>query len=415
MVVICEECGKVYKLDADKLKSSMKGKTSKIKCRVCDHVITISLNDENIVDETFGNIQQVQFNDSDLSGQVSESEIDLDDTSMSEDEVPQQEYEEPTVANEEENVKSKDVKKKARKKTSGMGLRAKMMLFFLVIPVLFMLGVGVFSRQKMQQLANDITVKSTTVVKSLAEESIINKAKSVASQCSIYLKNNPDLNKDDFYYDLDLNRISIQQVGRTDFTSLVELPELDRPDDEFIIWCHHDKELIGKPLLPTFKKYLGTSYEEYRTIINTLRKGKGSSGYYTWTDDRGVTREKFIAVEPIEQSKYIIVSTTFIEDFTGPINDLKKAADKLTEKTIYIYIVIFIIISIIMFVIILIYGYRLSKNIGKLTDAADRISVGELDVVIEIKSSDEIGALAEAISRMQDSLRFSIERLRRRR
>jgi HAMP domain-containing protein len=68
-----------------------------------------------------------------------------------------------------------------------------------------------------------------------------------------------------------------------------------------------------------------------------------------------------------------------------------------------------------MFVIILIYGYRLSKNIGKLTDAADRISVGELDVVIEIKSSDEIGALAEAISRMQDSLRFSIERLRRRR
>jgi HAMP domain-containing protein len=62
-----------------------------------------------------------------------------------------------------------------------------------------------------------------------------------------------------------------------------------------------------------------------------------------------------------------------------------------------------------------IYGYRLSKNIGKLTDAADRISVGELDVVIEIKSSDEIGALAEAISRMQDSLRFSIERLRRRR
>jgi HAMP domain-containing protein len=33
---------------------------------------------------------------------------------------------------------------------------------------------------------------------------------------------------------------------------------------------------------------------------------------------------------------------------------------------------------------------------------------------IKIKSKDEIGNLAEAISRMQDSLRLAIERLRRR-
>jgi HAMP domain-containing protein len=45
---------------------------------------------------------------------------------------------------------------------------------------------------------------------------------------------------------------------------------------------------------------------------------------------------------------------------------------------------------------------------------ADRISVGELDAVIDINSKDEIGDLAEAITRMQDSVRLSIERLRRR-
>jgi len=50
-----------------------------------------------------------------------------------------------------------------------------------------------------------------------------------------------------------------------------------------------------------------------------------------------------------------------------------------------------------------------------LTDAANRISVGELGVEIENKSKDEIGELAEAITRMQDSIRLSIERLRRRR
>jgi methyl-accepting chemotaxis protein len=64
---------------------------------------------------------------------------------------------------------------------------------------------------------------------------------------------------------------------------------------------------------------------------------------------------------------------------------------------------------------IIIYGYRLTRKIRYLTEAAYRISVGDLEAEIEIRSNDEIGSLADAISRMQDSLRFSIERLRRRR
>jgi HAMP domain-containing protein len=45
--------------------------------------------------------------------------------------------------------------------------------------------------------------------------------------------------------------------------------------------------------------------------------------------------------------------------------------------------------------------------------AANRISVGELSVEITKPSQDEIGELADAITRMQDSIRLSIERLRR--
>jgi len=46
---------------------------------------------------------------------------------------------------------------------------------------------------------------------------------------------------------------------------------------------------------------------------------------------------------------------------------------------------------------------------------ADRISIGELGMEVKTTSTDEIGELAEAIARMQDSIRLSIERLRRRR
>ena len=53
--------------------------------------------------------------------------------------------------------------------------------------------------------------------------------------------------------------------------------------------------------------------------------------------------------------------------------------------------------------------------ITRLTDAANKISIGDLDVEISATSKDEIGELAAAIMRMQDSIRLSIARLARRR
>jgi methyl-accepting chemotaxis protein len=53
--------------------------------------------------------------------------------------------------------------------------------------------------------------------------------------------------------------------------------------------------------------------------------------------------------------------------------------------------------------------------VRKLTDAAERMSLGELNVKIDVKSRDEIGLLAQAIGRMQTSLRLAMNRLRRKR
>jgi len=78
----------------------------------------------------------------------------------------------------------------------------------------------------------------------------------------------------------------------------------------------------------------------------------------------------------------------------------------------YIYLCVTIII---VTGIAFIAGRAMTRPIKELTDAAERISVGELDVEITVKRKDEIGELAEAVVRMQDSLRLSIERLRRRR
>jgi methyl-accepting chemotaxis protein len=55
----------------------------------------------------------------------------------------------------------------------------------------------------------------------------------------------------------------------------------------------------------------------------------------------------------------------------------------------------------------------LVRPLMTLTDAAERMSLGELNVKIDVESSDEIGLLAQAIGRMQTSLRMAMKRLRK--
>jgi HAMP domain-containing protein len=55
------------------------------------------------------------------------------------------------------------------------------------------------------------------------------------------------------------------------------------------------------------------------------------------------------------------------------------------------------------------------KPIMTLTDVAERMSLGDLNIQINIPSKDEIGLLALAIKRMQTSLRLAMERLRKKR
>ena len=65
-------------------------------------------------------------------------------------------------------------------------------------------------------------------------------------------------------------------------------------------------------------------------------------------------------------------------------------------------------------IIVIVYTNRLTGKIESLTDVADRISAGDLEMEIEMKSRDEIGELAQAIARMRDNIRLYIERLQQR-
>ena len=73
-----------------------------------------------------------------------------------------------------------------------------------------------------------------------------------------------------------------------------------------------------------------------------------------------------------------------------------------------------VLIVAILIAVILTFRTLLIRPIMKLTDAAAQMSVGDLNVEIDVKSKNEIGLLAGAIERMQESLRLAMDRLRRR-
>jgi HAMP domain-containing protein len=57
----------------------------------------------------------------------------------------------------------------------------------------------------------------------------------------------------------------------------------------------------------------------------------------------------------------------------------------------------------------------ITRPIRHLAEVADRMSLGDLDVEIDVQATNEVGQLAESLRRMQASLRSAIERLRQRR
>ena len=66
-------------------------------------------------------------------------------------------------------------------------------------------------------------------------------------------------------------------------------------------------------------------------------------------------------------------------------------------------------------VLALIIAQSITRPVARLAEVADRMSLGELDIEIDVVGTNEVGQLAESLRRMQASLRSAIERLRTRR
>jgi methyl-accepting chemotaxis protein len=76
-----------------------------------------------------------------------------------------------------------------------------------------------------------------------------------------------------------------------------------------------------------------------------------------------------------------------------------------TRQIIFTIIIVFLIVLVLLLIVLSLLIKRMTKPIKYITDVTNKLAEGELDVDINVKSNDEIGALATSIGSLTDRLK----------
>ncbi len=383
MIIQCDNCQKKYRIDPVKVN----GRRVSFQCRQCGHKIQVSFQQGN-----------------------KQSEAAVKSA------APQS----PAPGGREDRSQHDTGKKRTAPGLSAanpaskrrFGLNAKMLLLFFVIPLCLVAISNGISLWKLQKLTDTIINDSYVMVERLSHNLVNDTAKMVADQCRLYLEAHPNLTRENFNNDPEFRQLALQKVGETGYTCIYSIPDQTGLS---ALWVHPNEKIIGIDLPSAMKKAMGPKYVSWMRIYKGAYNGKASSGYYKWKEKDGSIREKYMTCMPVKGTPYVVAATTYVDEIKRDAEKLKAKATSMVRRTETIMLILFGATLVLMGGIVLFYSRRLKSNLMALIDAAEKISIGDLDTEIKVRSKDEIKDLAETISRMQESIRLSIERLRRRR
>lgn len=361
LVVKCEQCGKKYGTSPEKLKK----KEVTFPCKECGHIVTAIRPDEI--------------------------------------EAPQEDAQESAIPDREEQV---------GKKRRGMGLTSKFLLFTILPLLIISIAVVFVADNRMRNLQRQTVETSTDVVKNISQDLIAQVSATVAQQARQYLFSHPDLHKENFNRDIYFKKVVLQKFGATGSTSLYQV---GGDDEAWLTWVDSNPAMVGKNM-KAMTGTLGTHFQQYWNIVTGVRNGQVSSGIYKWPAANGELQDKFAVCTPIEGTPFVVTATMFMNEITAPLEQIETEGYRVAEQIRMTLISILGGGLLLIFFLLFFYGRSITSKITRLAGWADAISLGRLDSrPSKLESGDEIGELAEAITRMQESIRLSIKRLSKKR
>lgn len=292
-----------------------------------------------------------------------------------------------------------------------MSLRTKFILVFLaisIIPLLLATGAGYYHITKINQFAS---IQAEQSLRSSAEVLVEQKAEDIMKMIQLYFqtqitrKTRGKVNWDEWQYDPVLLQNGVQTVGKTGYSFL-----LMKEGGKITYFLHPNPKLVGTELTSMAKKN-----PDFWRIVQGPKSGERfSRGYYFWKEPDGRIERKFMVVMPIPNTPLMVATAIYTKEIEAPLKELKSILVSTQKRFLWEFFLGGIATIVIVISLAIVFAMRMTKPVLHLTDVANRISLGELNVPIEITSTDEIGDLADALRRMQVSLRKAIQRLQRR-
>jgi methyl-accepting chemotaxis protein len=454
MIVICEECGKKYRIDPAKIK----GDKARFKCRTCSHLITVDKQG------AIGEGPTPTIDEPSSREIVNDPSTLPNDTETSSPEQPETMSESPPESS------SQSAKTDRLKRKSGMGLTYKVILLMLLVSLI---PGGLYFALSFKQTNDRIHYDNERFGKQISS--------ALATEVEEWVDKNIRVLK------AAAEMPAMQSMNRYEQEALLKTIQQQYPwmylvfttdnfgmnvarNDDKDLKDYSDRQYVqdimaGKPI--TWQNLIGKTSKKPALVlavpisnngetvgvlaaamtrdaiskrIATWRQGK--TGYAFLVDENGkviahqipafVQKEKDLSANPLV--KAADANNLGLVEFKGAdgkreigfarktdfgwtlaIQQAKEEAFQSLQEAQNFALILLGATFVTVVIIALLASRAIVQPIRTLTEAANRISVGELGVEIKTKSRDEIGDLAEAITRMQDSIRLSIERLRRRR
>lgn len=157
---------------------------------------------------------------------------------------------------------------------------------------------------------------------------------------------------------------------------------------------------------PAAENRLGSGAEEAAPVLPlpevAAQLGAAVPTVFESMADNSTVRHRAVIV-PLESKPWRYVVMAPLPTFTNGADTFARIA-----------FVVALIVSVTVVLVALFFARAITQPIIQLIHVAERISLGHLDVKIEVNRKDEIGELALAVRRMEASLQAALERLRSR-
>ncbi len=451
MVVTCDECGLLYRIDPEKII----GQRAKFSCKGCTHSIIVQKEED---------ADQALLNALD-DATLSEASIELGEQAPDDYNVPDEEMAPETGEDLADFTPPVEL---SLKKRGGIGLTAKIVYLMLIVSLLP--GAVYFglsfkeSNERMFSQTNETGAQVSGLLVSEVDEWIDKNTRVLKAYANL-----PDIvSMNQFQQEVALKTLQSEypwmylvfttderglNIARSDDKVLRDYSNTqyvkDVVDGADLAWQNLIGKISKQPALvltvpikngETIVGVLGA--EMTRDAISKLVANykQGATGSSFLVDQVGKTvahQNNTYVLQQQDMSNHPLVNAAghgealgveFVDangketigfaqktelgwalaiqqEKTEAFESLKKA-----QTFAYIFLTVTLLVVII---IGLLAGRAIVQPIRRLTDAANRISIGDLDVEIVNTSKDEISDLADAIARMQDSIRLSISRLKR--